>query len=324
MMENRCSFIGDTTYALLMYMLYANDDMLRNTTYYVGMNLSPCELPNKIIMPVLKSFSDKERIKYRLRCLKYRRELKKSFIYAQDHLYFSAPLIDNLKYMVLEDCPNFFTVLTSHVPKEPSFMPSLGAYWYNIKVGRIFNRYGGFNPWCQKRIVTTYSDKRLLEDLHLVCEQVDLSALWKQASVFKRECILRAFALYHEEFLGSKQVVLFSQPLIEDAHLSIKEFVDIYKPYIEKYGEENILVKLHPRDKFDYKRYFPKICTLQTKAPQQLLSAMGIKFKTAITVCSSAVSSMDKDCHIVWIGAEVDERIVKAYGHVKSPKSYQS
>ena len=131
-MKNRYSFVGDTTYALLLYMLYANDEMLRNTTYFVGHNLASCNLLCKKIMPVLSSYSDKERVKYRLRCLKYRMGLKKSFIYAQDHLYFSAPLIDNLKYTVLEDCPNFFTVLTSHVPKEPSFVPSLGAYWYTF------------------------------------------------------------------------------------------------------------------------------------------------------------------------------------------------
>lgn len=323
-MKKSYSFIGDTTYALLLYMLYAKDEMLKNTTYFVGKNLAPCNLPCKKIMPALPSYSDNERIKYRLRCLKYRMGLRKSFIYAQDHLFFSAPLIDNLKYTVLEDCPNFFTVLASHVPKEPSFAPSLGAYWYNIKVGRIFNRYGGFNPWCKKRIVTTNSDKALFEGLHLEYEQVELASLWKQASHFKREYILHAFALSHVGAIVSKQVVLFSQPLIEDAHLSIQEVVDLYRPYVEEYGVGNILVKLHPRDKFDYKKYFPGISILQTKAPQQLLSAMGVKFKTAITVCSSAVSSMDRDCEIVWIGAEVDDRIVKAYGHVKSPRNYQS
>ena len=81
-------------------------------------------------------------------------------------------------------------------------------------------------------------------------------------------------------------------------------------------------IKLQCCGNKDYKKYFPGITTLQTKAPQQLLSAMGIKFNIAITVCSSAVSSMDKDCKIVWIGAEIDDRIVKAYGHVKSPSHY--
>ena len=321
-MKKQYSFVGDTTYSLLLYMLYGNDDMLRNTTYYVGKNLSPCPLPNKTVMPPLKSYDDAARISYRFKCLKFRAKLRKTNIFAQDHLYFSAPLIDNLRYTVLEDCPNFFTVLNSHVPKEPSFEPSLGAYWYNIKVGRIYNRYGGCNPWCMKRIVTTNSDKKLFEKQGLQYEQINLEVLWNESSDFKKQYIQDVFSLTDIDSLSSKKVVLFSQPLIEDAHLSNDEFISIYKPYIDKYGVENILVKLHPRDKFDYKKYFPGIQTLQTKAPQQLLSAMGIRFKTAITVCSSAVSSMDKDCDIVWLGAEIDDRIVKAYGHVKSPGFY--
>lgn len=156
----------------------------------------------------------------------------------------------------------------------------------------------------------------------MTSEQISLENLWRTSSEFKQKYIKNVYALHNLEHLSSKRIVLFSQPLIEDAHLSKKEFVSIYKPYIDKYGAENILVKLHPRDKFDYTKYFPGITTLQTKAPQQLLSAMDIKFNIAITVCSSAVSSMDKDCKIVWIGAEIDERIVKAYGHVKSPKFY--
>lgn len=321
-MSNKYSFVGDTTYSLLLYLLYSTDEMLHNTTYYVGSNLSPCKLEPKIVMPPLKSYSNSDRIKYRLKCLKYRVSLRKSSIFAQDHLFFSAPLIDNLQYTVLEDCPNFFSVLYSHVPKEPSFTPSLGAYVYNFKVGRIFNRYGGYNPWCKKRIVTTDSDRKLFEKLKLTSEQISLENLWRTSSEFKQKYIKNVYALHNLEHLSSKRIVLFSQPLIEDAHLSNEEFVSIYKPYIDKYGAENILVKLHPRDKFDYTKYFPGITTLQTKAPQQLLSAMGLKFNIAITVCSSAVSSMDKDCKIVWIGAEIDDRIVKAYGHVKSPKFY--
>ena len=321
-MKKRFSFVGDTTYSLLLYMLYSNDNMLKNTIYFVGKNLAPCPLPNKIVMPPLASYDDIARLFYRLKCLKYRVKLGKTKIYAQDHLYFSAPLIDNLQYTVLEDCPNFFTVLNSHVPKEPSFEPSLGAYWYNMKVGRINNRYGGCNPWCIKRIVTTNSDKNLFEEQGLDYEQISLNNLWVSSSDLKKQYIKTVFSIVDVDSLCSKQVVIFSQPLIEDAHLSDEEFISIYKPYIDKYGADNILVKLHPRDKFDYRKYFPGIQTLKTKAPQQLLSAMGFRFKTAITVCSSAVSSMDKDCNIVWIGAEIDDRIVKAYGHVKSPSFY--
>jgi len=322
-MKNKSySFVGDTTYSLLLYLLYCSDEMLQNTTFYVGRNLAPCVLPYKVIMPPLADFSDITRLKYRLRCLKYRKKLSKSFIYAQDHLYFSAPLIDNLEYSVLEDCPNFFTAFNNHVEKKFRFTPSIGAYWYNFKVGRINGRHAGYNPWCIKRIVTTNSDKLLFDKLGLDCEQIHLQKLWNTSSSFKQEFIKNVYSLKIGKDLLVKQVALFSQPLMEDAHMSTDEVIAIYKPYIDKYGADNVLVKLHPRDKFDYKKYFPGIATLQTKAPQQLLSVMGIKFKTAITICSTAVSAMGKDCEIVWIGADVDKRILDAYGYVRKPDQY--
>lgn len=314
------TFIGDATYALMLYLLYTTDKMINNTTFFVGKNCGECNLPNKLIMPPILPYTDKELIKYRFNCIKYRSQLKHSEIYAQDHVYFAAPLIDNLQYTVLEDCPNFFTIREER--KEITFKPSLSTLWYNFKVGRIYNRYAGHNPYCKNRIITSDKDKELFDQQKLSYEHVSLSDLWDKSSDYKKQFIVKTFSLPSISSIN-KDVVIFSQPLVNDAHLSEQEVINIFKPYIDRFGPDNILVKLHPRDKFDYKTAFPGISILSTKAPQQLLDIMGVKFKTAITVCSSAVSSMNNDCEIIWIGAEVDGRIVKAYGHVKNPKGGQ-
>jgi len=307
--------IADAAYALLVYMLYATDDMLQNTTYFVGKNLAPCQLSNKIVMPPIV-FTDCGQLRYRLCCLKYRWNLFHSKIYAQDHLSFSAPLIDNLKYECLEDCPNFFLIREER--GEPPYRDSRGSHWMNFKFGRIFMRYAGNNPWCRNRIITSDRDRSFFEKKRLPYEQINLESLWQQASEFKRETIARAFALPGLSSI-QKETVIFSQPLTIDAKLSNDEVAAIFRPYVNQYGAENILVKLHPRDNFDYKAYFPGVTTLCTKAPQQLLSIMGIRFRTAITVCSSAVSSMDKDCNVIWLGSEIDPRIINAYGVIKCP-----
>ena len=314
------SFIGDTTYSLLLYMLYASEEMLSHTKYYVGRNLASLTLSDKVVMPPMLSFDDKTRFLYRLKCLKYRWALSHSEIYAQDHLFFSSPLIDNLGYTLLEDCPNFFTNFDyhQHLYNERKWRERI----QNICLGRIGTHYRGYNPWCKNRILTTDRDIKFFGGLKTYAyEQVNLQQLWNGSSIQKRESIIAAYNLdeINHDALGKRQVAIFSQPLCHDAHFSFDEQRALFLSYVEKFGAENILVKLHPRDDFDYKKAYPGIETLCTKAPQQLLSLMGLKFKTAITCCSSAVSSMDSDCEVIWIGAEVDDRVVKAYGHVNNP-----
>lgn len=317
-LRNKFSLIADTTYALLLYMLYAKDNMLLNTTYYVGTTLSTLPLYPKIVMPPIKHYTDKELIKYRIRCLKYRLQLCRSEIYAQDHLYFSAPLIDNHPYILLEDCPRFFTTLYNTNNKKSLYIKKCTGLRH-LMMGRIYNQYGGYNIYCKNRIVTSDSDKCLFDSFGLKNEQYNIQQLWNSASEFKKKYIKRIFMIDDKMVTNHQDVIIFSQPLITDCHLSVSEHLALFKPYIDQYGIENIIVKLHPRDTFDYQKYFPGIKILSTKAPQQLLSAMGLRLRIAITVCSSAVSSMDKNTEIVWIGAEVDDRIVKAYGHVQCP-----
>lgn len=313
----RYAFIGDATYALMLYLLYATDEMLQNTTFFVGNNCGACNLEKKIIMSPICPFTNKELIKYRIKCLKYRKQLKEAEIFAQDHVFFAPALIDNLPYNVIEDCPNFFSIREER--KEITFKPTFSALWYNFKVGRIYQRYAGHNPWCRKRIISSTKDEELFIEKSLPYERISLVELWHNAPDSKRNLISKAFSLPPLNSI-KKDIVIFSQPLQEDAHLQDEEIRNIFLPFVEKFGSDNILVKLHPRDRYDYKKAFPGISTLVTKAPQQLLDIMGVRFKTAITVCSSAVSSLNEDCDIIWLGAEIDERIVKAYGNIKNPR----
>lgn len=310
-------FIGDATYALMLYILYATDEMLQNTTFFVGNNCGACNLEKKILMSPISPYTNKELVRYRIKCLKYRKQLKEAEIFAQDHVFFAPALIDNLQYNVVEDCPNFFSIREER--KEITFKPTLGALWYNFKVGRIYQRYAGHNPWCKKRIITSTKDEELFVLKSLPYEKISLQKLWLNASEYKKKFIENVFSLPSLHSI-QKDIVIFSQPLQEDAHLNDEELRNIFLPFVEKFGSENILIKLHPRDKYDYKKAFPGISTLVTKAPQQLLDIMALKFKTAITVCSSAVSSLNEDCEIIWLGAEIDERIVKAYGNIKNPR----
>ena len=313
----RYSFIGDTTYALLLYLLYADENQIQNTTFYIGQNLAPCNLRHKIIMPRVDNFSDTGIFIYRLKNISHCINVGCSKIYAQDHLPFSSALIGNSKYILLEDCPNFFSNI------DHAFQLKNDITWQtrlsHMLAGRTFKDIKGYNNICIDRIITSVADVSCLSKYNLRYNHVNLEKLWDNSSQEKRSYIMNVFGIQNLNTEFCRPVVFFSQPIINDAHFSQEELVNLLTPYFRKYGTKNILVKLHPRDTFDYKKYFPDVETLYTKAPQQLLGLIGFRFSTAITICSSAVSSVDKDCEVIWIGAECDSRIVKAYGHVVNP-----
>lgn len=313
------TFIGDTPYALFLYLLSSSEEMIKDTIYFVGNTLKEIEVPNKIVMPAIKKNRDIDFILYRLKCLKYRKELSHSLIYAQDHLFFSAPLIDNLPYVLIEDCPNFFSMFDD-TQKEIENDLEMREKLFLLRVGRLYKRHRGYNPYCILRLITTELDRAVLVKRNLRYMQINIYEYWRNASTKKKDFILNVFDIdKRNNDVSKRDIVLFSQPLVDVCKLTIEEHINIYKPYIMKYGTENIVVKLHPRDNFDYKRYFPGIAILSTKAPQQLLSLLGFNYKIAITCCSSAVSTVGSQCKVIWIGAEVNQKIVDTYGHVKQP-----
>ena len=313
----RYSFIGDTTYALLLYLLYADENQIQNTTFYIGQNLAPCNLQHRVIMPRVYNFSEKGILKYRLKNISHCINVGCSKIYAQDHLPFSSALIGNSKYILLEDCPNFFSNIdyAYQLDKRITWRSRLS----HLLAGRTFTDIKGYNNTCIDRIISSEADVTCLSKCHLKYIHVNLENLWQNSSQEKKNYIMNVFGIQNINTESCRPVVFFSQPIINDAHFSQEELVNLLMPYFTKYGTKNILVKLHPRDTFDYKKYFPDVETLYTKAPQQLLSLIGFHFSTAITICSSAVSSVNKDCEVIWIGAECDSRIIKAYGHVVNP-----
>ncbi len=62
--------------------------------------------------------------------------------------------------------------------------------------------------------------------------------------------------------------------------------------YYQRYG--SVILKLHPRDLSDYS-FIPNITIISGRFPSELLALAGIKFKFAVSVCSSAVNTTNAD-----------------------------
>ena len=107
-------------------------------------------------------------------------------------------------------------------------------------------------------------------------------------------------------------LLILSQPFVEDCGLSFEEMIELYKPYVEKY--KHVVIKVHPRDKFDYESYFPNVEIMTNQAPMQLLNAMGVVYPNALTVCSTALSAMPSETNRIYLGTKVNAKIYKIYG----------
>jgi hypothetical protein len=88
---------------------------------------------------------------------------------------------------------------------------------------------------------------------------------------------------------------------------------------VNNYDRGTLLIKKHPRETFDYKILFPDIPVFEKPIPIQLFDLLGVRFKRAITVFSSAVASFDYDIKIDWYGTEISEALLKNFGSKRCP-----
>ena len=304
---NTC--IVDTYYALALYLLYAGKDDIARTHFFVGNTIddgTAQKLPHCTKIKRVKSM-----LLFRIKAAVKWPFIRHTKIYAQDHILIASGLIGRNKYTLIEDAPGVFAIYDK--------IAFLRIYevsrWRRFKYGPVYQRHMGMNRQCVNRLITEYCDCDALRGKRY--ELLDLRSLWQQADAAKQDFIRSVFGIGQPS--GDCDTIVFSQPLTVDCGLSDKEMADVYRPYIDKYAGR-VVVKPHPRDTFDWQAHFPGVTMLKTKAPMQLLCAMGYNFKTVITVFSTAISAMPADTEIIWIGTAVNDKIRRIYGDIKNPR----
>ena len=89
--------------------------------------------------------------------------------------------------------------------------------------------------------------------------------------------------------------IIFTAPFSEDGYISREEKKRVFgeiADYYSKYG--NIVIKKHPRDTSDYNE-LNNVLMLRGGYPSELYRMMGIRFNFAISMCSSAIETVDAD-----------------------------
>lgn len=321
--RNTC--LVDTAYALSVYLLYTDDAIGDKTMFICGPGVPKVlvdKLPHKIYLEGTHVASPKECKAFRRKSLFTWPFRRFTNLYAQDHVWLFNAIIGTQCYTYIEDCPEVYTKCHDFAMQEPIERNDFRwRFWAFRNFGTTYRHPLGYNSQCVNRIITSPRD---LDSKYLRGRKytlLDYKRAYQTASPQKQQFIRNVFSISDDILhqLSSSEVIIFTQPFTTDCGLSEEEQVRLYAPYIEKYIDQGLIIKPHPRDNVDYCKYYPQVHVINTKAPMQLLEAFEMNIKVAITVCSTAVSCLVGKAEIIWIGSEVDSRLIERFGHQKNP-----
>lgn len=227
--------------------------------------------------------------------------------YGIDQGWAIRSVIGRNKYTLIEDGILDYTAERN--------LPKRSKDWIrNLLWGPIYKHDMGRNSHCKHIVLTQPFSNPILAEK---AKTYNLADLWQKSSDSKKKLILAKFNLTEEDVkrMTERPVILLTQALSEDGIFSEEEKIAFYRKMIEPYGLENVMIKPHPRETTDYTRAIPECMTMDKVVPFQLFSLIGLKFKTAVTVCSgSALSLQNEDTVIDFKGSEIDPRIAAKYG----------
>lgn len=324
--------IAPNTYPLIQYLLLMDDDVVFHHTYYFLDDTVSSRI--RSILPcyeckhINKTITDKimkriHKIRFRFLRSLYFPFLKTAEIYAFDLPYLNI-CIGNRSYQLLADAPHWLTLnmqfnsqtYIRHQIEANSLMGKVRRFIW----GNQFLNYFGNNNQC-KVVHLTEENQSLVLEGKKVCVN-SLSSMWNKASKIKKNFILNLIDITEDDMrlLSGRPYVFFSQPLINDCDLTEMEYVEILKKIFQNYPQKDMIIKTHPRDHFNYRKFFPKIELYTKPVNSQLLLMMGYNPRKVITICSTAIEGFPETIECDYYGIIVHPKVEKYFGDKYEPK----
>lgn len=313
--------IVDTVYSLFIYLLISTEEEINNTYFFFsdGIDVSIREkFPNFHYIPSKKfpklNFVSRVWLRLRLRITARFKWpfLSSADLYGHDHLCISSPLIGNRKMIVLEDglanyCDN---------PLGSTEYHGMDLFIRKLLFGPLSTEMPlGKSSYAKKVILTGIrSIPEVLQDKVIL---INLPQLWEELARERKERVSGFFSISPTMLaeLTQKEVVLFTQPFTDD--ITSDELIAIYRNMIEGVDITKLIIKRHPRDMVDYREAFPGVCVFEKPIPMELLTLLGVKFKEAYTISSTAVLLLPSVVKIHFVGNNVHPVLLKKYGSLK-------
>lgn len=242
---------------------------------------------------------------------KWNRDRKYERVWGNDEIAASFPY-RNQGIILVEDGP-FNSKPKAFFEKRRWKVEALYLKFWFYGVFRRYISYGWDHS--VKKIYHTSANK-LPEGIANKGIEISIDKLWDNLPSAKKYEILDFYGLSNEfiEKLNSFDNVLVTQivPLPEE------EKIDIYRSLVKDVDESKLLIKTHYAEDTDYKKYFPKAQVISMPVPMQLFGLVGYQPQHVYTISSSAITPfVKKGVDVKFLGTEIDERLVSAYGIVR-------
>lgn len=241
---------------------------------------------------------------------------KKAVVYGY-HMsdWISNLLKEKYKYIILEDGLANYNFKEKDIKKTKLNLKE----W--LMLGGLYN-YPSYGLCDKSYSVYLSGLQEIPSKIKNKTKVLNLKNIWKMKTETEKEEILDIFNLTMKELSSIKleRVLLVTQPLSEDKIITEVEKVLIYEELIKEYGEENIILKTHPREKTRYKRLFPKIVEIKKGFPLELLALIDIELKEIVTLFSTSVFLFPKE-KVRFIGTKKYPKILKKMGEIGYEKN---
>lgn len=246
---------------------------------------------------------------------KYTFDNEKKEFWIQDHLKYSPFFLGNFKELILvEDGMENYTDFYKKSSRRVKYSLKNKLLGGTFRIEKY--KYG--NSEKIRKVYLTGLDEIPLE-IKEKTEIINLKEIWSNLKKEEKEKLLDIFLLKNENIkvLKNKKIILITQPISEDSNLLEEDKINIYKKIIERYSENEILIKPHPREITDYKKYFPDIDILEKNIPMEMISFLIDDLEEVITLFSTAVFEFKNISKISFLGTEFDEKLSKYFGKIK-------
>lgn len=311
----------NSLYCFMFYLFISTEEQIENTLYFFTQ-----DIPKDIRDHMRHSYfidTKKWYIRNRLasallgfsiRNIKYPR-LKTADIFGLD---FNWWLLRGLKMNYIEDCPNVLDIWETSSLYQ-NYVDFENSSWIKRKLATLlFGEYYRHPVGTSQSVTTIYTSTPYNKPYHAGKRNmiINLKEAWAGFADSKKKIILAIFNIDEDclKQLNSRKIILLTQPYAIDGHMTEEEQLDTYHKIIHNYGEENVIIKPHPRDKCNYKTNMPQVMIFDKIVPMQFLVMLGANFERVVTINSSSALSFDAHVPVDWWAERMDKNIVKDEG----------